>query len=347
MANTNTLKTYRIDSIESGLSLCLFRAVDDRSVNETSENSSDPNQRENNCTEKSAPVLFIHGATFPTQLAAGYAMEGQSWMKNLAGQGFDVWGLDFLGYGCSDRYEEMIQGDSSGNALGKAPNAAQDISRAVEFIRKETGLSRISLVSHSRGGVVAGLYATQFPETIDRLVFFAPLIERRCFLVDSVVRLLGINKPQQLSYLDTDVDARLRDFNADVPAGKKSPLAPEIAEKWRQQWLASDSLSSSSRGRNPGLNTVRIPAGYQDDFYQTWTGHGYVEFHAITAPTLIIRGSWDTLTSQSDVDNMYQGLTAAPFREKITIDNATHVLHLESQRFLLYQHTFSFLQKEF
>src|SRR5688572_17193564 len=48
------------------------------------------------------PVLFIHGASFPSALAFGFRMSNYSWMDHLADNGYDVYALDFLGYGNSD-----------------------------------------------------------------------------------------------------------------------------------------------------------------------------------------------------------------------------------------------------
>jgi hypothetical protein len=36
------------------------------------------------------PVLYVHGATFPSALAVGYRFDGRSWMDELAAVGFDV-----------------------------------------------------------------------------------------------------------------------------------------------------------------------------------------------------------------------------------------------------------------
>src|SRR5579862_2582162 len=78
-----------------------------------------------------APVLFIHGATFPTALAAGFKFDGTSWMDDMARHGFDVWALDFVGYGASDRYPAMREPAGAHPALGRAPDAARQIAAAV------------------------------------------------------------------------------------------------------------------------------------------------------------------------------------------------------------------------
>jgi pimeloyl-ACP methyl ester carboxylesterase len=52
-------------------------------------------------------TLYIHGATFPSALSIAHRFEGHSWRDALNEAGFDVWGLDFYGFGHSDRYPEM------------------------------------------------------------------------------------------------------------------------------------------------------------------------------------------------------------------------------------------------
>src|SRR6202046_1569474 len=54
-------------------------------------------------------VLHVHGATFPSALSIAHRFDGRSWRDALNDAGFDVWGLDFYGFGDSDRYPEMDQ----------------------------------------------------------------------------------------------------------------------------------------------------------------------------------------------------------------------------------------------
>src|SRR5256885_7669686 len=109
------------------------------------------------------PVLIIHGSTLPSATSAAFRINGVSWMDDLAARGFDVWALDFLGYGGSDRYPVMAE-LPAGTPLGRAPDAAEQIGAAVEFITQHEQVARVQLVAHSGGSIPAGLYATQRPE---------------------------------------------------------------------------------------------------------------------------------------------------------------------------------------
>jgi hypothetical protein len=44
-------------------------------------------------------VLFAEGSAVPTSGNAAFKIDGISWMDRLAVNGFDVWSLDYLGYG--------------------------------------------------------------------------------------------------------------------------------------------------------------------------------------------------------------------------------------------------------
>ncbi len=49
------------------------------------------------------PVLYIHGATFPSALSAGFDFGGgqwpRSWLDDWNARGFDAWAFDFAGFG--------------------------------------------------------------------------------------------------------------------------------------------------------------------------------------------------------------------------------------------------------
>jgi alpha-beta hydrolase superfamily lysophospholipase len=44
-------------------------------------------------------VLYVHGATYPSETAFDLKLDGLSWMEYIAARGYDVWLLDLRGYG--------------------------------------------------------------------------------------------------------------------------------------------------------------------------------------------------------------------------------------------------------
>jgi pimeloyl-ACP methyl ester carboxylesterase len=123
-------------------------------------------------------VLYVHGATFPSALSIAHRFDGKSWRDALTDAGFDVWGLDFYGFGHSGRYPEMDQPAGDSAPLCAARDAAKQLEAAVRFILGHQNVDRLSLISHSWGSMPAGLFASAHPALIDRLVLFAPIGRR-------------------------------------------------------------------------------------------------------------------------------------------------------------------------
>src|SRR5580658_3971446 len=95
------------------------------------------------------PVLYVHGATFPSAVSIAHRFDGYSWRDALNAAGFDVWALDFHGFGNSDRYEEMQKPPEMHAPLCSAQDAGEQVEAAARFILEFQGVSRLSLVSHS------------------------------------------------------------------------------------------------------------------------------------------------------------------------------------------------------
>ena len=129
------------------------------------EDGTSPDCSSPDCQREGVPVLYVHGATFPSALSVAYRFGGRSWMDDLAACGFDVWAVDFAGYGGSDRIPKC-QAASMVRPLGRVRRAAGQIARAVTYILGQTAKPRISLIAHSWGTMAAGLYASLHPEAL-------------------------------------------------------------------------------------------------------------------------------------------------------------------------------------
>jgi pimeloyl-ACP methyl ester carboxylesterase len=99
-------------------------------------------------------------------------------MDHLAIQQYDTYALDFLGYGDADRSSSMA-GAVTGVPTGRAEDVYKDVDSAVNYILQRTGSSKLYLIAHSWGGSVAALYASKYPDKIDRLVLFSALTEKQ------------------------------------------------------------------------------------------------------------------------------------------------------------------------
>jgi len=275
-------------------------------------------------------VLFIHGASFPSELAAGFRMSENSWMDDLAEAGYDVYALDFLGYGKSDRYGFMLDNPKSNETRGLGIEVTNDIDIAVNYILKKTRSPKIDLIGHSWGGTVAGHYSTIFPQKVNKLVLFAPFVQR--------TERVDWDKPRDL-FKDLTPDRRVQQFLNSLPKGQKNTLEKEVMIKWKDEWLASD---SSSQNRTP--SSVRFPSAWQVDLFDCWSGNCFFTPSKVVVPTLVIRGEWDTVLSFDDADWLFKELANAASKKYVVIDKSTHVTHLEKNRFALYDEVKLFLK---
>lgn len=285
-----------------------------------------------------APVLFVHGATFPSGLAAAFRFDGVSWMDHLAERGFDVWALDFLGYGKSDRYPEMREPASAHPPLGRADVTARQVAAAVEFVASRSGRLavgspggsvRVSLLAHSWGTIPAGRYAGEHPERVARLVLFGPVARR------DGPRDARVAEP---AYVFVTAEEQRARFEGYVPDGADAVLEPHHIDVWGPAYLASD---GSSATRTPP--SVQVPNGPAADIHAAWHGALPYDPARITAPTLIVRGEWETITTDAEARWLYDALVRAPLKRDVKISRGTHVMHLERSRYQLYAEVAAFL----
>jgi pimeloyl-ACP methyl ester carboxylesterase len=274
-----------------------------------------------------APVLYVHGATFPSALSAAYRFEGRSWLDDLSAAGFDAWAFDFAGFGGSERYAEMALGQE-GRPLGRAEQAVAQLARAVERVAEASG-RRVALVAHSWGSIPAGLYASRRPERVERLCLFGPIARRDGHRRDGPgVRWRLITVAEQLAR-----------FVEDVPRGHPPVLIEPTLESWGPAYLASD---PDARSRTPAA--VKIPAGPVADVAAAWAGNLSWRPEDVVAPTLVVRGEWDSVTNDDDARWILSRISH-PLRRDVKVPKGTHLMHLELSREGLFEATRTFLKE--
>ncbi len=272
------------------------------------------------------PVLYVHGATFPTELAFTFAFDGVSWADHLAGQGFWPWGLDFTGFGASAIDWDAVVAEAG--PIGKAADAAQQIAAACALVHGRTGAARIDLIAHSWGTIPARLFAAQRPDLVRRLALFGPIVCR-----DGPAK-PRITAPWRL----VTADDQRRRFLGYVPSGHAPLLADRHFARWAAAYLDSDPYA---RNRTPAA--VKIPTGPAADIQDTWSGERLYPSASITAETAILRGEWDSLCTDADAANLTAELTAARAVHDIKLPAGTHVMHLETGRMRLWDAAARFL----
>jgi pimeloyl-ACP methyl ester carboxylesterase len=274
-------------------------------------------------------VLYVHGATFPSALSIAHRFDGRSWRDELNDAGFHVWGLDFLGFGESDRYLEMQQAPDGTSALGRAEETSRQIERAVQFIVQFHQVQRLSIIAHSWGTMPTGLFAARHPESVSRLVFFAPVVRRAG----------EAEIPHYPAWRLVSLAEQWTRFVKDVPANRPPVLSRGHFDDWGARYLATDPESES---RSPAA--VKVPTGPVQEIAEAFAGQLAYNPQLIQAPVAIIRGAWDSLVTDADAAWLFDALTNAAMVRDVKISRGTHLLHLEQQRYALYRETETFLR---
>lgn len=88
---------------------------------------------------------------------------------------------------------------------------------------------------------------------------------------------------------------------------------------------------------------MKVPAGPAADILAVWQGQTVYDPALIRAPVLIVRGSWDSLTTAADAAALARLLCNAPAVLPREIPRATHLMHLEERRRQLYRLVAEFL----
>jgi pimeloyl-ACP methyl ester carboxylesterase len=276
-------------------------------------------------------VLYVHGATFPSALSIAHRFDGKSWRDALCEAGFDVWGLDFYGFGRSDRYPEMDQPAADNEPLCVAQDAAKQLEAAARFVLGHLGIEKLSLISHSWGSMPAGLFAGAHSTLVDRLVMFAPIARRQPRRYEAPAAFPA--------WRIVTVEDQWNRFVEDVPAHEPPVLSQIHFDEWSQRYLDSD---PDSRSRDP--SGVKTPLGPFSEIIKAWHGQLAYDPAQIRSPVAIIRGEWDGLIQDDDAHWLFNAFTHAPVKHDIKIGRGTHLMHLEAMRSALWQESISFLR---
>lgn len=262
------------------------------------------------------PVLFVHGSSFPSGLSFDFRMNGQSWMDWMAARGYDVYALDFLGYGLSDRYSDTPPLDGP---PGRARAVARDVGSAVDAILHRTGRGQVLLVGHSWGGSVAARYAQDNADKVAKLVLFAAVTPQAARQAEAS------GSAAVAAYEEMTPAQRIAAMDGLRPAHEPTQLHADVFTRWGGQWLASD-------GRSEGK--VRFPAGPGADVAELQQGGTYYDPARLAMRVLLVRGEWDAWPSDADFRRL-QG--QIPDAQYVVIPLGTHVMHLEAARGALYE----------
>lgn len=260
------------------------------------------------------PVLFlVHGSSTSSRASFDLTVPGHgdySLMDKFAGYGFDVWTMDFEGYGRSTRTE--------GNS--NIASGVEDLKSAVEIVARETGQQKYHFLGESSGALRAGAFAMVRPERVDRLVLVA-------FTYTGQGSPTLADRAKQVEFYRTH-NRRPRDrnmirsiFTRDKP-GTSDPAVGEA--------MADAEL--------PFGDT--IPTGTYLDMTANLPVVDPLKVHA---PVLLLRGEYDGIATKEDLLDFFQKLPYQDCQFNI-VPGAAHAVSLSLNRQHLWHVARAFLE---
>jgi pimeloyl-ACP methyl ester carboxylesterase len=276
-------------------------------------------------------VLFVHGATYPSETGFDLRLDGVSWMDVLATQGYDVYLVDIRGYGRSTRPPEMDQPPQAHKPIVDSDTAARDYAAAADWVRAHRSVPRLVVIGHSWGTVITALYTTRHPEHVSRLVLYAPVWLRSTKSLTDSGGELG-------AYRQVTIEqARKRKETGLVPGRKPQPDA--WFEAWARETFESDPVGSKA---NPKF--VRAPNGVVQDGRDYWSaGKPVWDPALLKVPTLLILAEWDADTPPYMAQTLFPLLKSASPKKLVILSEGTHSIMNETQRFSLFDEVRHFL----
>lgn len=278
-------------------------------------------------------VLYLNGARLPSAVTVSLRLSGRSWRDHLADQGWDVWALDYLGYGHSDRFPEMEAPPFANPPLCRALPGSEQVATAIAFILSQSDLPRLSLIAHSWGANIGAMAAIRNPERIDRMAMFGPITHRDP----------GPAGPKPMPNVPAwnimTAEEWVKLLQADVPEGAQQAILPHHLDTWTEAFLNCD---PEAKDRSP--QGVQMPWGAMTDVSELWNGGMLYDPADLTVPTMIVRGEWDSYCTDTDATWLTRNLRHAPIKQDVKIGYGTHFMFYEESRFELFHHVAAFLE---
>jgi alpha-beta hydrolase superfamily lysophospholipase len=260
------------------------------------------------------PVLFlVHGSSISGRPTFDLSVPGHgeySLMNKFAEYGFDVWTMDFSGYGRS----------SVGEGNSNIADGVEDLKAAVEVVARETGQQRYHFFGESSGALRAGAYAMDQPQRINRLVLTALTYtgEGSPTLSD---------RAKQLEFYRTH-NRRPRDsamIHSIFTRDKSGTSDPAVGDA-----LADAELRFGDS----------VPTGTYLDMTANLP---VIDPQKIHAPVLVARGEYDGIATDEDCLNFYRKLANSD-RQFAILPGMAHSLVLGLNRHQLWHVTRAFLE---
>jgi alpha-beta hydrolase superfamily lysophospholipase len=262
--------------------------------------------------EPAKPTLFLaHGSSVSARPTFDLTVPGHddySVMDKFAQYGYDVWTMDFEGYGRS----------SVGPGNSDIASGVEDLKLASEVIRRETGQPRFHIYGESSGALRAGAFAMAAPERVDRLALGSftwtgqgsPTLAKRS---ENLEAYRTHNRRPRNREMIRSI------FTRDKPGTSDPAVAEAMADA---ELKFGDSVPTGTY-----LDmTTRLPL---------------VDPLKVQSPVVIVRGEYDGIATEDDLLNFFRKLPVQD-REFVILPGASHSigLGLNRQQFWHVLHSF-------
>jgi pimeloyl-ACP methyl ester carboxylesterase len=280
-------------------------------------------------------LLYVHGATYPSETTFDLKLNGLSWMDYLAQHGYDVYLVDIRGYGRSTRPPEMDKLTADSDPIVRTETAIKDVGSAVKFILERRGVSKINLMGWSWGTTIMGWYTAQNNDKVNRLVLYAPQ------WISTTPSLL--NAGDKLgAYRNVSREAAKGRWLTGVPEDKKADLIPA---GWFEVW-ADATFATDPVGAKQIPQVLRAPNGVVQDGREFWSvGKAIYDPAAIRVPTFLAHAEWDADLPNYMLYEYFAKLTNTPYKRYVQIGEGTHSVMMEKNRMQLFQAVQQFLDE--
>jgi pimeloyl-ACP methyl ester carboxylesterase len=281
-------------------------------------------------------VIYIHGATYPSETAFDLRLDGLSWMDYIARQGYDVYLLDVRGYGGSTRPPLMDRPAAENAPFAGTMEAMKDVDAVVEFVRKRRGVDKVNLLAWSWGTAIMQWYTSLNSHKVEKLVLYAPVWIRQ------TASLVQAGPGPIPAYRSVNMAQAKGRWLTGVPAAKQADLIPAgWFEAWADATIATDPVGAK---QNPPV--LRAPNGVVADGLKYW-GSGVIPWKAedIRVPVLLIKAEWDQDTPAYMAQNLFPKLTGAPYKRYVELGEGTHTIIMEKNRMNLFREVQLFLDE--
>lgn len=260
-------------------------------------------------------VLFVAGSTYPASSTFDLPLDGQSWMDQLAQQGYDTYLVDVRGYGRSSKPVELSQPAADNPPVVRTPVATGDVATAAAYVRKRNGVSRIHLIGWSWGAALMASYTAEHNDEVVKLVLVAPQWIRDTPSLADSGGALGAYRIVNRS------EAKARWLNG-VPAERHAAVLPEA---WFEAW------ADATFG--PGANQIKAPNGTVQDSREFWAaGRSLYDPARIRVPVLIVHADGDRDCPLELSRTVFSKLANAAYRRWVEIGEGTHSVFMERNR---------------